>query len=186
MGSCVDGPVAGPTPDGISHSLQLAPQFGYAIAAGTPALSTAEIGALNEAFDLVNGVRLIVSHLGTNEVLLDIILALTPSQDVYDLAVDVPGIDPGEQVSVMSIAIQGETTLFESPPLTVPATDAQTATPPSHCRSRSRIRDLGPKLRRSRSSPPEPSFLLAGRRCLKPWFSGVTMPRWLTRPEAGR
>ena len=130
IGSCVDGPVAGPTGENASHALQLAPQFGYAVAAGAPALTAGEVGALNDAFDLVNRFRLIVTRLGSGELLLDVILEVTPGQDVYDLAVDVPGIGPGESVSVVIVAMQGETTLFESPPLTVSTTDAQTATPP--------------------------------------------------------
>ena len=130
IGSCVDGPVAGPITEVGSHTLELVPQFGYAVAAGAPALSAAEVGALNEAFDLVNRFRLIVTRVGSGELLLDVILEVTPGQDVYDLSVDVPGITPGEPVSVVIIAMQGETTLFESPPLTVTTTDTQTATPP--------------------------------------------------------
>jgi len=130
VGSCVDGPVAGPTIDQGSIMLTLAPQLGYAVAAGAPARSTAHVGALNEAFDLVNRFRLIVMRLGTDEVLVDEIIEVTPGQDVYDLSVEVPGIAPGEPVSVVIIAMQGETTLFESPPLTVETTDTQTATPP--------------------------------------------------------
>ena len=108
----------------------LAPQLTYAVAAGAPALSAAQEDALDAAFDLVNRFRLIVTRLGTSEVLLDEIIEVTPGQDVYDLSVEVPGIAPGEPVSVVIIAMQGETTLFESPPLTVQTTDTQTATPP--------------------------------------------------------
>ncbi len=130
MVSCVDGPVAGPTTEGSPSTLVFAPQLSYAVASGAPALSAAQEGALNEAFDLVNRFRLIVTRLGTDEVLLDEIIEVTPGQDVYDLSVEVPGITPGEPVSVVIIAMQGETTLFESPPLTVATTDTQTATPP--------------------------------------------------------
>ena len=55
---------------------------------------------------------------------------MTPGENVYDLSVEVTGITPGEPVCVTIIAMDGETVLFESPPLTVATTVTQTATPP--------------------------------------------------------
>ena len=130
LGSCVDGPVAGPATDERPHVLHLVPQLSYAVAPGAPALSAAQEDALSQAFDLVNRFRLIVKDVSCTEVLQDVIFEVTPGEDVYDLSVEVPGITPGEPVCVVIIAMQGETVLFESPPLTVATTDAQTATPP--------------------------------------------------------
>ena len=65
----------------------LAPQLTYAVAAGAPALSAAQEDALDAAFDLVNRFRLIVTRLGTSEVLLDEIIEVTPGQDVFQGAI---------------------------------------------------------------------------------------------------
>ena len=130
LGSCVDGPVAGPATDERPHVLHLVPQLSYAVAPGAPALSAAQEDALSQAFDRVNRFRLIVKDVSCTEVLLDVTFEVTPGEDVYDLSVEVPGITPGEPVCVTIIAMDGETVLFESPPLTVATTDTQTATPP--------------------------------------------------------
>ena len=130
LGSCVDGPVAGPATDERPHVLHLVPQLSYAVAPGAPALSAAQEHALSQAFDRVDRFRLIVKDVSCTEVLLDVIFEVTPGEDVYDLSVELPGITPGEPVCVTIIAMQGETVLFESPPLTVATTDTQTATPP--------------------------------------------------------
>ena len=126
----MDGPVAGPATDERPHVLHLVPQLSYAVAAGAPALSAAQEDALSQAFARVNRFRLIVKDVSCTEVLLDVIFEVTPGEDVYDLSVELPGITPGEPVCVTIIAMQGETVLFESPPLTVATTDTQTATPP--------------------------------------------------------
>ena len=41
IGSCVDGPVAGPITKAGSHTLELVPQFGYAVATGSRSPTTA-------------------------------------------------------------------------------------------------------------------------------------------------
>ncbi|RMH22796.1 MAG: hypothetical protein D6701_01070, partial [Gemmatimonadetes bacterium] len=127
LGGCTDAPLA--TPDDVAAVARLLPVLRYAGDAartGTP-----EEDALDAAFDRVDRFRLIVRRVATGALVLDTTLVVTPGADEYDLSVEVTGLPPGSEVAVVIVALEGETVLFESPPVTVATSEAGSADAPT-------------------------------------------------------
>ncbi|MFG1691499.1 Ig-like domain-containing protein [Gemmatimonadota bacterium] len=69
-----------------------------------------------------------IRRLPSNELALDTVLVVSPGQDIYDLRVDVEILATNEQFSVVITALEGDTELFTSDPITVTASTGGTGT----------------------------------------------------------
>ncbi|MCK5650304.1 MAG: hypothetical protein KAJ42_02960, partial [Gemmatimonadetes bacterium] len=117
--TCTDAPSV---PEGMGYgSLQIMPHFSFA-----GATTTAVEDALAEAFERVNRFRMVIHRLPSNELALDTVLVVSPGQEVYDLQVDVEVQSTNEQFSVVITALEGDTELFTSDPITVTASAGAT------------------------------------------------------------
>jgi hypothetical protein len=126
--SCVDGPATPPDMDVAAPGpvFEFAPVFSLTGPNGAAAQSLAQAGALDEAFNRVNRFRVIVRRVSNNEVVVDVVMDVTPGADQYDFTLDVSAA-PNETFTVTLTAFEGETELFTSPAITVTATPAAAA-----------------------------------------------------------
>jgi len=126
--SCVDAPSA-PSDDLSSGALVFAPQLSL-VGPNGPALSQAQIDALDEAFDLVDRFRMLVRRASNNALVVDTVIRVTPGQEQYDLSAPVVLATAAEQFLVTLTALQGTRELFSSSAILVRATPGGASSAP--------------------------------------------------------
>jgi len=105
--ACTDAPPVGPVHFVQSHPITLS------VAPTASASTTQEI---QNAFDRVNGFRMVVKRKDTKEVVADTTIQVTPGQPYYTLEVPVP-LKEGEETAefiVLLTALEGEVELFSA------------------------------------------------------------------------